>query len=282
LGSGLLHPHASAKKQRKDENKSESIIKKGIQNDRKDPGEIISGVKEEVMAMNFHAGTVKKAISYFYLLSFCPPANLEDFTKASEGLRKQLAEEAGLSQNEFFSEMIPQVCWRIVAFSQSSREPDKELVDLLSKLAESAAQNPESLIAFQAQMLELAALPGRAKADNRLHRKKGCRFCEAPCRYGYFSLVSEPKFYLLQQILEAETKKEKGEQNPIRAVWSFAISHLTSLMSTEQGYISAQHLGNLAYCLLMLSMAKSRYPLPEKQITAFQQANQRIIQTWPV
>jgi len=234
------------------------------------------------MAMNFRADTVKKTISYFYMLSFCPPANLEDFNKASGELRKQLAKDAGMPQKEFFSEMIPQVCWRIVAFSQSSREPDQTLVDQLSKLAESAAQNSESLSAFQDQMLEIAALPGRAKADNRLHRKKGCRFCEAPCRYGYFSLVSDPQFNLLQQILAAETKKEKGKQNPISAVWSFAITHLMSLMGTEKGYISAQHLGNLAYCLLMLSMAKSRYPLPEKQITAFQQANQRLIQTWPV
>jgi hypothetical protein len=234
------------------------------------------------MATNFRADTVKKTISYYYLLSYCPPTNLGDFNKASGGFRKQLAKDAGMPQSKFFPEVIPHVCWRIVAFSQSSREPDKELVDQLTKVAQDATKNQESLVAFQDKMLEISALPGRAKADNRLHRKKGCRFCEAPCRYGYFSLVSEPHFDLLQQILEAETKKEKGKQNPISAVWSFAISHLISLMGTEEGYISAQHLGNLAYCLLMLSMAKSRYPLPEKQITAFQEANQRLINTWPV
>jgi hypothetical protein len=233
------------------------------------------------MTTNISAETLKKAISYFYMLSFCPPNHIKDFNSASGGLRKQLAKEAGLAQSKFFPEVIPQVCWRIVAFSQNSREPDKKLVDQLAKTAKDASKSQKALAAFQEKMLEIAALPGRAKDDNRLHRKKGCRFCETPCRYGYFSLVSDPRFDLLQSILEAETSKAKDEQNPISPVWAFAISHLMKLLGTDQGFISAEHLGNLAFCLLMLSIAKSRYPLPEKQITAFQAANQRLIQSWP-
>jgi hypothetical protein len=233
------------------------------------------------MTTNISAETLKKTITYFYMLSYCPPTHLKEFNTASEELRKRLAKEAGLAQTKFFAEATPQVCWRIVAFSQNSREPDKKLVDQLAKVAKDASKNQKSLDAFQDKMLEIAALPGRAKAENRLHRKKGCRFCETPCRYGYFSLVSDPHFDLLQRILEAETSKAKNEQNPISPVWAFAISHLMRLLGTESGYISAEHLGNLAFCLLMLSIAKSRYPLPEQQITAFQEANQRLIQNWP-
>jgi hypothetical protein len=233
------------------------------------------------MTQSFPAETLKKTIGYFYMLSFCPPSNLDDFKKASSKLRKQLAKEVGMTQTKFFPEVIPLVCWRIVAFSQNSREPDSETVDALVKTAKNAANSHKALSAFQEQMLKIAELPGRAKADNRLHRKKGCRFCEAPCRYGYFSLVSDPQFSLLQRILEAETKKGKGQQSPFRPVWAFTISHLIRLLDAQQGYISADHLGNLAYCLLMLSTAKSRYPLPETQVKAFQEANQKLIQTWP-
>ncbi len=233
------------------------------------------------MTTNISADTLKKTISYYYMLSFCPSTHLKEFTQASGDHRKSLVKEAGLTQTKFFDEVIPQVCWRIVAFSQNSREPDKKLVDQLTKTAKDAEKDQKSLAAFQDKMLEIAALPGRAKADNRLHRKKGCRFCQTPCRYGYFSLVSDPHFDLLQRILEAETGKAKSEQNPINPVWAFAIAHLMRLLDTDQGFISAEHLGNLAFCLLMLSIAKSRYPLPEQQITAFQAANQRLIQSWP-
>jgi hypothetical protein len=234
------------------------------------------------MKLQFHPETVKKTIAYFYLVSYFPSNHLKEFNTATAELRKQLATEGGMAQKKFFPEIIPEVAWRIVAFSQASREPDEDLVSALAEAALNATKNTKGLRQYQEKMLEIAALPGRAKADNRLHRKKGCRFCETPCRYGFFSLVSDPVFGPLYQSLKTEQEKLKSEQNPVSAVWSFAIYHLLTLVGGSQTPITPDNLGNLAYCLLMLSMAKSRYPLPEKQVIAFQEANQRTINIWEV
>ena len=117
----------------------------------------------------------------------------------------------------------------------------------------------------------------RAKSDQRLHRNKGCRFCENPCAYGYFSLVSEPRFDLLRLLLDAEKDKAPAEKSAVRAAWSYSVSHLTQAAGVGKELIATPHLGDLAYCLLMLSMAKSRYPLPEKQVQIFQSRNQQMI-----
>ena len=97
------------------------------------------------MTKNISAETLKKTIAYFYMLSFCPTSHIEEFNKASGGLRKQLAKEANMTQKKFFPEVIPQVSWRIAAFSQNSREPEKKVVDALSKTAKDAAKNAKSL-----------------------------------------------------------------------------------------------------------------------------------------
>jgi hypothetical protein len=237
-------------------------------------------MEEDAMELIIPAETMKKTIAYFYMVSYCPADRIMEFNKTTAGLRKQLAKEGGMAQKNFFPEVIPEVCWRIVAFAQASREPDEEIIKGLIGTIGNATKDEKCLAVFQEKMLEVAALPGRAKADNRLHRKKGCRFCETPCRYGFFSLVSDPVFASLYRTLKTEQQKPKAEQNPVSAVWSFALCHLLTLVGGEKTYIASDHLGNLAYCLLMLSMAKSRYPLPEQQVTAFQEANQRSIQIW--
>ena len=126
-------------------------------------------------------------------------------------------------------------------------------------------------------MARIAALPGRAKPANRLRHRRGCQFCTAPCCYGFFVLTSKPHYALLHQLLETEAQKPKAERDPVGAAQSFATAHLWRALGTRQGYITATHLGNLAYCLLTLGMAKSRYPLPETQFEAFQRVNQALV-----
>jgi hypothetical protein len=127
-------------------------------------------------------------------------------------------------------------------------------------------------------MSRVAALPGRAKPENRLHRNKGCRLCAAPCMYGYFTLVSDPQFSLLQKNFAEEAGKPASKQTPLMPVYAFTVDHLLSITGTEKGFCEKNHLGNLAFCLLMLSMAKSRLAFPEAQTRLFQEANQVFIQ----
>jgi hypothetical protein len=220
---------------------------------------------------------VKKTIAYFYLLSYCPPELCADFTEATAPLRKGLAESAGMSEAAYFKAVLPEVCRRIVSYHEGTREPSKEWVDALIKSAAKADKNAENASLFQDVMSQVARLPQRALPENRLHRKKGCQYCRRPCYYGYFTLISEPVFSGLQEMLEAETQKPAGERSPLQPVWGFTISHMANVMQTGQGYIRREHLGNLAYCLLMLSMAKSRLAVPEAQLQAFQAANQAMI-----
>jgi len=221
---------------------------------------------------------LKRAISYFYLVAYAPPEEISALKKTSKPLRQALAKQARMTMTKYFAEVTPEVCHRIVAFHQHSRHPDAEMVQKLTAKAKRADSNPEKAGAYQEVMSEIAALPQRAKPDNRLHRKKGCRFCATPCQYGYFTLVSEPHFDLLQKMLEAEVQKPKEAQDVVQVAWNFAASHLVKTQVSRNYIATRAHLGNLAYCLLMLAMAKSRFALPEKQITAFQAANQRAIQ----
>jgi hypothetical protein len=220
---------------------------------------------------------LKKTISYYYLLSYCPPDQVTEFSDVTAPLRKSLADSAGMTEAAFFKAVLPEVCRRIVAYHEGTREPGKERVDALLKSAAKAEKNPENAMRFQEAMAQVARLPQRALPENRLHRKKGCQYCRLPCSYGFFTLVSEPVFSDLQKMLEAETQKPAPEQSPLRPVWGFTITHLAKTMESQQGYIHRAHLGNLAYCLLMLSMAKSRLAVPEAQLQAFQTANQAMI-----
>ena len=229
------------------------------------------------MSKSIPAGTMKRTIAYYYLLSYCPPAMIAEFKVSTEALRKDLAKEAGMNQRTFFKHATPDVCRHIVSFHEGTREPSAEFVEPLLAVALQAQDSPEAAAAFQAEMSKVARLQPRAAPENRLHRKKGCAYCRMPCHYGYFTLVSDPDFRLLQGWLEIEA--QRPQQQVTQPVWLFAIQHLSLLTASRKIYVQIEHLGNLAFCLLMLSMAKSRLPLPEEQIKVFQAANQALIQS---
>ena len=199
--------------------------------------------------------TIKRTVIYLYLLSFTLPEQVSELPP----LREELGED--------WSRAVEAAARLMVAFQQASRNPDTELVAGLTR----ADSSPEACRAFQEKMDALAQLPGRAKMENRLHRKRGCRLCETPCRYGYFSLLTEPDFSVLHKML--------GEQPgvPVQTVWQFTLMHLAKSLALGRWYIGAHHLGNLAYCLVSLATAKSRYPFPEAQMKKFQAMNQEMI-----
>ena len=227
-----------------------------------------------------HPVAIKKMISYYYLVAFCPPAHVKDLKKASQKMRTGLTKLAGLKMKEFTAGVIPEVARRMVAFQQATREPDQETVDQLSKALKSADSSPKKAAAYQGVMKSIAIHPGRAKMGNRLHRNKGCKYCQAPCQYGFFSLISEPDFKSLLAMLGAENKKIAAERNPVNVLWTYTTAHLWKTLEAQQGFISADHLGNLSYCLLMLGTAKSRLALPEAQLTRYQELNQNTIRSW--
>ncbi len=215
------------------------------------------------------ASQLKKTIIYLTLLSYSPPervAALQPFEQALQG-------EIGAA----WPETVHRACSHIVAFQQASRDPDADLVEALVDAASSAAASPEGAQVFQSQMQKVAKLPGRADPENRIHRKRGCRLCQNPCRYGYFSLLSEPNFDDLRLALETENRKPIGQQRPVRLVWRFTLKHLSQALDLAAWDIDAGHLGNLAYCLLTLATAKSRFPFPEEQMRKFQEENQALM-----
>jgi len=228
----------------------------------------------------FPPDVMMKTISYYYLVNYCPPSHVGDLVVAAQGLRGSLAEATGMEVPAYFEAALPEVCWRIVAFHQASREPDPEVVQALVEVGSKADSSEAGAQKFQAAMADIAANPGRAKPDNRLHRHKGCRFCAAPCRYGYFSLVSEPVFKRLLGMLESENEKPAQSRDPVNVLWTYTMTHLWSVLGIREGFIRADHLGNLSYCLLMLATAKSRFALPEKQLQAFQTMNRDMIRGW--
>ncbi len=216
------------------------------------------------------ASIIKKTILYLINLSFAPPERVAEMRLAGDRLREQMGKE-----------IWPQAVWEAssltVAFQQASRNPEKNLIEGLAGAALTADSSPEACRTFEEELDKLAALPGRARDINRLHRKRGCQLCATPCRYGYFSLLSEPNFESLQQTLEAENHKPSAIQRPIHAVWQFSVKHLSQTMGAGQWHITARHLGNLAYCLVTLATTKSRYPFPEEQMRKFQEMNQALI-----
>ena len=90
------------------------------------------------MINSIPAENLKKTISYLYLLFFCPPAQLNEFNQVTAPMRKELAENTGLQEEDFFAQALPQACHRIVAFQQATREPEQDLVVALLKTASSA------------------------------------------------------------------------------------------------------------------------------------------------
>jgi hypothetical protein len=225
---------------------------------------------------------LKRTIGYYYLLAYCPPEHIGDLKKAAKPLREDLARQADMTLTDYFSQATPEVCRRIVAFHQNSREPDQEIVDALTGKALPADRGRRKVEAFQEEMTRVAELPQRAEPDDRLHRRRGCQFCAAPCHYGYFTLVSDPRFDVLRMMLEEELQKPDAEQSLLYALWGFAIGHLSRALGVRAGWATAEHLGNLAYCLLTLATAKSRLPFPEEQLATLQEANQVLIWNWEI
>lgn len=222
------------------------------------------------MTNNISPATITKTISYLYLLFYSPPEQIGRFKAATIEFSNKIGENGR-------DEAIQSACEHIVAFQQASRNPDADQVSELLAVAMKADSSSEAARAFQESMLKITALPGRAKPDNRLHRKKGCRFCEAPCQHGYFTLITDPNFKELQQILETENAKPAGTGQPIQAIWQYASHHLVDSLGVGGFLVEAGHLGNLAYCLVMLATAKSRFAFPEQQVKKFQELNQYLI-----
>ncbi|MBN1305908.1 MAG: hypothetical protein JXA13_15845 [Anaerolineales bacterium] len=224
------------------------------------------------------AELIKKTIIYYYMLAYSTPTNLENFKGSLASYRENLVASSGMKEKDFYREAIPDVCRRIVAFHEDNRDPSRGWVEALTDAARSAEKSPQEAYEYQQVMTKVARLPQRALPDNRLHRKKGCAFCKLPCHYGFFTLVSDPEFSTLQELLDAEVNREKETQSAIRPVWGFALSHLSQTTGLTKGYsIHKVHLGNLSYCLLMLAMAKSRLAVPERQLKVFQDINQQLI-----
>jgi hypothetical protein len=164
-----------------------------------------------------------------------------------------------------------------VAFHQATRELDRMTVGALEAAAKGAGQNARAAAAFQEQMAGVAALPGRAKPENRLYRARGCQYCQSVCRFGYFTLISDPHMAHLKEMLAEEAQKPAAEQSPLGLVHSFAFSHLAQLTGAQKVFIKLEDMTDLSYCLLILGMAKSRLAAPERQLRLFQEANQEFI-----
>jgi len=214
--------------------------------------------------------TLRQTIAYFFVLSYIPPDSLGEFIYRTTPKRQELATSAGMEAVEYFRAVTPEICRRMVAFHQASRNPDAGLVESLVKKALVLDENPAALAAYQEEVERLAVLPGRAKAENRLHRNKGCRYCLSPCRFGYFTLVSDPHLNDLGILLDEEAALPADKQTPIRPLYAFTMTHLSRVTGSGRGSIAPLHLSNLAYCLLLLSMARSRQPMPERQLGLFQ------------
>jgi hypothetical protein len=223
------------------------------------------------------AEILKKTIAFFYLLSFCPQEKLGTFIRTTAPLRERLAAGAGMEPGAYFTRAVPEVSRRIVAFHQATREPDEKIIASLADVLGKADQNPEGLASFQARMAEIAALPARAGAPNRLLQDKGCRRCVAPCRFGFFVLISNPQFGRLQELMAEETAKPASGQSPMSPALGFAISHILDLTGTEEGFLRIEDLANLSFCLLVWGMGRSRLAPPEDFLRLFQAANQEFI-----
>jgi hypothetical protein len=223
------------------------------------------------MAKTIPPQVIRKLISYYYLVSYCPPEYINEFKEASQKMFTTLVDSTGYDTDEMFALTIPEVARRIMAFHLATREPDPDGVAALAQMLKIADKSPQETAIFQRVMHLIAVHPSRSKLDNRLHRNKGCAFCTAPCRYGYFTLVSNPDFITLKALLDAENRKFARERDAVKVLWNYTKKHVWSVLGTEAGFIRPEDLGNLSYCLLLLGTAKSRFALPEAQLKRYQE-----------
>jgi len=234
------------------------------------------------MTQILSAQGLEMTMAYLHLMAYCPPEYIYHFKEASSSLLEALAKQAELSVTEYTELVYPEACQRMVAFYQSTREADPALVNKLLVAARVADVSPTTADLFSEQLNQLADLPRQAKPRQRhqLFNKEGFTLNPAAMKYVLFAMVSKPDYELLQNMLAAETEKPAAERNVVEVLWTFTIGHLWRTLGLKQAYISPQHLSNLAYCLLTLSMYKSRYPFPEADMKAFLQANQAHMAQW--
>lgn len=223
---------------------------------------------------------LQATISYLYLMAFCPPEQIWHFRQSSHPLRLSLAKAADMTEGEYFSRVLPEASRRIVAFHQNTQEPDEALSADLAQAARWAHISPESALDFSRLMLKIVDSPAWTDSEFSLRHKHGFELSDSAHRYLFFSLVSKPNYDLLDDLLKAEMKKPEAEQDLVQAMWTFTMAHLWGTLGMKQTFISADHMGNLSYCLLTLSTFKSRRPLPAAQMMAYQEANQTMIQNW--
>jgi hypothetical protein len=221
---------------------------------------------------------LEMTISYLHLMSYCPPEYIFHFRESSSRLRTALAHQAELSEDEYFARVIPAACRRIVSFHHNTREPDEAVVAKLTKRATFAGVSPLAAWKFSRQMNDLASQKKNQKLE--LCHQKGFKISDVACQYLLFALVSKPNYQLLKVMLETEAQKSINERDPVEVMWTFTLTHLRNSLGTKQAYISANHLGNLAYCLLSLGMNKSRYPFPEEPAEILSRLNQTQIASW--
>jgi len=233
------------------------------------------------MTHQISADSIEATIAYLYLLAYCPPEAVPEFYLSTSHLRSALAEQAGLTESAYLEAVFPIACQKIVSFYQAKTiaDDDTTLMDLVA-LAKSAGSSAADVVALQAKLITLAQSPKRARERNRLRKRAGCQYCQIPCQFGLFSLVSHPNYKLLQQMLTEETKKPKEAQNPINLLWSYTIGHVWRTLGVKETYMPANSLGNLAYCLLTMVMGKSRLAFPASEMAQFQRYNQAQIANW--
>jgi hypothetical protein len=223
---------------------------------------------------------LKMTISYLHLLSYCPPHLIWHFQQASSPLRNALAYQANMTERQYFAAVLPVACKHIVTFHQGKFDLNEADVQALTAAAHAAYSSPQAATKFSQVMTKIANSPTKTGRENRLENKLGFRHNSNANRYVYFALVSNPDYAQLREVLQQENGKSASERDPLGALWTFTIAHLRAALGTPEVYISADHLGNLAYCMLNMSMYSSRYPFPDAAIKVLNTANQARINSW--
>jgi hypothetical protein len=220
------------------------------------------------------AQEIRFLIGYIYMLYYCPRKQVKTFKKASEPMLTALAKRSGQAFRTYLKNAVPHACRHIIAFHKNIRQVRKKEIDQLAESVLKTSRHGE----FIKQMTDLIQNPARAKINNRIRPNKGCQFCQFPCGYGLFVLSTKPNFKILERFLQDEQNKKKKEQEAFSSVWAFAVAHLWHSLGIREHFISKEHLGNLAYCLLTIAEEKSRRRFPSKEFKAFQEMNQKLIQ----
>lgn len=211
------------------------------------------------------AESLKKTICYYYLLAYCPPERVKELKEAAQLLREDIAKQSGMKVTETFNKAAPEVAHHIVAFHQNTRDPDEEWVEELTARISVADESPEKALAFQVMLGLVSRLPQRAKPDNRLHHRRGCQFCAAPCHYGYFSLVSEPRLDELKNLIKLAACRRSRFHVQNLGFWLFLRAFLP-----QNSRFSGKKTGVLDFSDSLLELGKSpEYMKPISAVKSF-------------